>query len=77
MKTRGALSVILALIVVAMLSANCVTAQQITGVPGSPDATTTIDGKYLPTPPSEFRGEINLNAKDSKPYWPARVVPKL
>jgi arylsulfatase len=43
--------------------------------PGSPTATTTIDGKYLPPPPAKFGGEINLNAKDSKPYWPPRVVP--
>jgi arylsulfatase A-like enzyme len=50
-------------------------AQQITGVPGSPDATTTIDGRYLPPPPQKFGGEINLNAAQSKPYWPARVVP--
>ena len=27
-------------------------AQQITGTPGSPSATTTIDGSYLPPPPS-------------------------
>jgi hypothetical protein len=26
-------------------------AQQTTGTPGSPGATTTIDGKYLPPPP--------------------------
>jgi len=26
-------------------------AQQTTGVPGSPNATTTIDGRYLPPPP--------------------------
>jgi arylsulfatase A-like enzyme len=50
-------------------------AQQTTGVPGSPDATTTIDGNYLPPPPPKFGGEINLNAYQSKPYWPARVVP--
>ena len=31
-------------------------AQQTTGVPGSPDATTTIDGRYLPAPPQKFRG---------------------
>jgi arylsulfatase len=43
--------------------------------PGSPGATTTIDGRYLPPPPQPFRGEINLNAYQSKPYWPARVVP--
>ncbi len=50
-------------------------AQQTTGVPGSPDATTTIDGRYLPPPPPPFQGEINLNAAQSKPAWPARVVP--
>jgi arylsulfatase A-like enzyme len=50
-------------------------AQEITGTPGSPSATTTIDGRYLPNPAPGFQGEINLDAKDSKPYWPARVVP--
>src|SRR5262245_65618229 len=50
-------------------------AQQITGVPGSPSATTTIDGKYLPAPPSAFGGQINLGAEQSKPYWPPTVVP--
>src|SRR5215471_6845644 len=50
-------------------------AQQITGTPGLPSATTTLDGKYLPTPPAKFGGTINLSAKDSKPYWPLRVVP--
>jgi arylsulfatase len=48
---------------------------QTTGVPGSPDATTTIDGRYLPNPPAKFRGTINLNAYQSKPYWAPRVVP--
>src|SRR6476659_10053048 len=50
-------------------------AQSTTGVPGSPDATTTIDGHYLPPVAQPFQGEINLNAAQSKPYWPARVVP--
>jgi arylsulfatase len=50
-------------------------AQQITGTPGSPSATTTIDGKYLPPPPAPFGGTINLDSKDSKPYWPPTVVP--
>src|SRR4029078_11159782 len=50
-------------------------AQQITGTPGSPSATTTIDGKYLPPPPPKFGGEINLESSQSKPYWPAQVVP--
>jgi arylsulfatase len=50
-------------------------AQQTTGTPGSPSATTTIDGKYLPPPPAPFGGTINLDSKDSKPYWPPTVVP--
>jgi len=48
---------------------------QTTGTPGAPDATTTIDGRYLPGPPPRFEGEINLNALQSKPAWPPRVVP--
>ena len=50
-------------------------AQQVSGTPGSPDATTTIDGRYLPPPPQPFTGQIELNAAQSTPAWPARVVP--
>ena len=50
-------------------------AQQISGVPGSPGATTTIDGRQLPPPPPKFGGKIERNAAQSKPYWPPRVVP--
>jgi hypothetical protein len=42
-------------------------AQQTTGTPGSPGATTTIDGKYLPPPPPKFGGVINLEASKSNP----------
>jgi arylsulfatase A-like enzyme len=50
-------------------------AQQATGEPGSPSATTTIDGKYLPNQPPAFGGQIGLDAKSSKPYWPPQIVP--
>jgi arylsulfatase A-like enzyme len=50
-------------------------AQQTTGTPGSPSATTTIDGKYLPNPAPKFGGTINLDAAQSKPYWPPQIVP--
>jgi len=50
-------------------------AQEATEKPGAPGATTTIDGRYLPPPPQIFRGEINTNAAQSKPYWPGLVVP--
>jgi Sulfatase len=59
----------------AMLIALSAQAQQITGTPGSPDATVTIDGKQLPPPPLPFGGVIKESALDSKPYWPPRVVP--
>jgi arylsulfatase len=50
-------------------------AQQTTGTPGSPGATITIDGRYLPNPPQKFEGEIDTNAAQSKPYWPGLIVP--
>ena len=64
----------LALSAATLLAIACLPAgaQQITGTPGSPGATTTIDGNYLPPPPPKFGGEINLQASQSKPYWPAQ-----
>ena len=50
-------------------------AQEITGVPGSPSATTTISGKQLPPPDPKFGGVIKEKASESKAYWPPRVVP--
>jgi arylsulfatase A-like enzyme len=50
-------------------------APQTTGAPGSPSATTRIDGGYLPPPPPPFGGVINMSSKDSKPYWRPTVVP--
>jgi len=50
-------------------------AQQINGVPGSPNATMTLEGKQLPPPPMPFGGVIKQSATDSTPYWPPRVVP--
>lgn len=63
------------IVAIGMFSAPLAVAQQITGVPGAPNATTTIDGHVLPPPPQKFGGEIELNAAQSKPYWPLRVVP--
>ncbi len=40
-------------------------AQKITGTPGSPDVTTTIDGRVLPPPAQPFRGQIQRNATQS------------
>jgi arylsulfatase A-like enzyme len=69
------LRLLLASTALALVGITPATAQQITGTPGSPSATTTIDGNYIPNPPPAFGGEINLNAQDSKPWWPPNIVP--
>src|SRR5262249_16184352 len=75
MKTKTTRSMLWMAIVGALLGSAPAIAQQTTGTPGAPSATTTIDGRYLPAPPQKFGGDINLNAAQSKPAWPARVVP--
>jgi arylsulfatase A-like enzyme len=49
--------------------------QKVTGVLGSPSATTSLDGKQLPPLPPEFGGVIKEAAADSTPWWAPRVVP--
>jgi arylsulfatase len=51
-----------------VMMANAAHAQQISGVPGSPGATMTLDGKQLPPPPLPFGGVIKQSYLDSKPY---------
>ena len=53
MKIKKYATAVLALSIVIMLAAVPAAAQQITGTPGSPSATTTIDGKQLPPMPDE------------------------
>ena len=50
-------------------------AQQVTGTPGSPGATTTIPGTQLPPPDPKFGGVIKDDALRSKPWWAPRIVP--
>src|SRR4029079_7158337 len=50
-------------------------AHQVTGTLGSPSATSTIDGQSLPAEAPPFGGVINLDARDSTPWWPPTVVP--
>jgi arylsulfatase len=64
-----------ATLVLCLLAPATANGQQIGGVPGSPDATVTIDGKQIPPPPMPFGGVIKESAKDSTPWWPPRVVP--
>jgi len=59
----------------AVLTCFPVAAQQTTGTPGLPGATTTIDGKQLPPPDPKFGGTIKDGALQSTPWWAPRVVP--
>ena len=72
---KRALGGLLTVCLVVPLSAFSAQAQQVTGTPGSPEATTTIPGYQLPPQPQKFEGKIERNAAQSTPYWPARVVP--
>jgi arylsulfatase A-like enzyme len=74
-KTFATLAVFALLIAIGLFGSTPASAQQITGVPGSPNATVTLDGKQLPPPPMPFGGVIKESAKDSTPWWPPRVVP--
>jgi arylsulfatase len=60
---------------VGAITATSVSAQQITGTPGSPSATSTITGKQLPPPDPKFGGVIKERASESTPWWAPRVVP--
>ena len=77
MRVLSRVPIHVALFALAVLTAisGTATAQQVTGTPGAPNATTTIDGRYLPPPPQAFTGQIGLNADQSKPAWPMNVVP--
>ena len=61
--------------VLVVFSTTLASAQQTTGVVGSPSATTTIDGKHLPAPDPAFGGIIKENATQSTPWWAPHVVP--
>jgi arylsulfatase A-like enzyme len=72
-KSLGALGLAICVaIIAAPLSSP---AQQVTGTPGSPSATTTTGGKQLPLPDPKFGGVIKTKASESTPWWAPRVVP--
>lgn len=50
-----------------------VLAQQVP--PDSINRNQTIEGLYLPPSAQPFEGTIHFNAQDSKPSWPAKIVP--
>jgi arylsulfatase len=65
MKTTSVVSGILTFVLAAMLVVPAL-AQQVTGVPGSPSATTTLSGQQLPPPDPQFGGVIKEGALESK-----------
>ena len=75
MKLSEGLSLAASLTVLGLSLAPRAGAQQSGAAPGSPSATTTLDGKQLPAPPPKFGGVIKQSAKDSTPWWPPRIVP--
>ncbi len=66
---------LLTIIVAGAFGALPLSAQTVTGTPGSPGATTTIDGKQLPAPQPKFGGVIKDGALQSTPWWAPRIVP--
>lgn len=60
---------------IAFFASYPVSAQVITGEPGSASATTTINGKQLPPPEPPFQGIIKDNAAQSRAWWAPRIVP--
>jgi arylsulfatase len=81
-KTRSAgrssiISLITTVFLCGLVAASAVAQEKIepTGKPGTPGATTTIDGKQLPAPDPEFGGVIKPDALSSKPWWAPRIVP--
>jgi arylsulfatase len=74
-RTGIALSPAMTALAALLLTATPAPAQQVTGTPGSPGATSTIDGKQLPPPDPKFGGVVKDDALQSKPWWPPRIVP--
>ena len=74
MKANRSFKLLLSTVSVAAFLAPA-SAQEITGVPGSPSATMAVDGKQLPPPPLPFGGVIKEKASESNAWWPPRVVP--
>ena len=63
-------------VALALAAASCLATEvEVTGVLGSPGATTTISGKQLPPPDPKFGGVIKEKASESTAWWPPRVVP--
>jgi arylsulfatase len=58
-----------------LLASAPISAQTITGEPGSPSATRTIEGNQLPAPDPAFGGKVADDALESTPWWAPRITP--
>ncbi len=73
--TKSSRLMALALALAALAPAVGGVAQTVTGTLGTPDASTTIDGRQLPAPNPAFGGTINDDALSSTPWWAPRITP--
>ena len=74
-REMGVVAAVAAFLLATMLAVAPAAAQTVTGVMGTPGATTTIQGNQLPAPEPKFGGVIKENAADSRPWWPPTIVP--
>src|SRR5258708_24888849 len=58
-----------------LLATVAVYAQEVTGVLGSPSATTTIKGNQIPVPPPKFGRVIKETLERANVWWPPRLAP--
>jgi hypothetical protein len=68
MKTNKSIGLCVAVAAFILTAAFSASAQQSTGTPGSPDATTTIEGNQIPAPPPTFGGVIKETLQGSKTW---------
>jgi arylsulfatase A-like enzyme len=73
--TTGILVTATTLLISFLLAVAPTAAQVVTGTLGDPSATTTIQGNQIPAPEATFGGVITEDVKDSKTWWPPRIVP--
>ena len=73
--TTGIIAMVTTFLIPFLLAVAPAAAQEVTGTLGAPSATTTIQGSQIPAPEPKFGGVITEDVKDSKTWWPPRVVP--
>ncbi len=75
MRSQNIVRALYATLATGIIALTPLSAAEVTGAPGSPNATTTISGKQLPAPEPKFGGEIRQEALKSKAWWAPRIAP--